>query len=284
MTIRIAVLGCGPAGLLAAHAVALVGFEPMIYSRKKKSFLGGAQYLHRSIPGITPEDPEGHLEYRMVGDEETYTQKVYGAGPDVPISSWRNYEGRDAEPAWDIRSAYDRLWGEYEKSVVNVPSITPETVREILRMGHTDMIANTIPAPYLCEAKANPRVKEFHFFNSQEVRVNESPMHGPEDNLIVYDGTDDRSWYRSSKIFGVGGTEWSTKGRKPPLPDIKTIRKPIGTNCDCWNGLIRLGRHGHWHKTVLSHHAFVEMAVHLWRNFEKRVPGVDVEYEETMVG
>jgi len=55
---RIAVLGCGPAGLMSAHA-AMVATESeadlAIFSTKRKSPLYGAQYLHQPIPFVSAD-------------------------------------------------------------------------------------------------------------------------------------------------------------------------------------------------------------------------------------
>ena len=51
----VAILGCGPTGLVAAHACAMKHIPFVIFSKKRKSFLFGSQYLHEPIPGVIEE-------------------------------------------------------------------------------------------------------------------------------------------------------------------------------------------------------------------------------------
>ena len=75
---RTLILGSGPAGLFAAHAASMSGSEIMIMSKPRKSFMRGAQYLHRPIPGLSSEQNSFIISYEMVGDIEGYKRKVYG--------------------------------------------------------------------------------------------------------------------------------------------------------------------------------------------------------------
>ena len=47
------VIGCGPAGLAAAHAARGMGREVVIFAPKKMSALRGPLLLQQPIPGIT---------------------------------------------------------------------------------------------------------------------------------------------------------------------------------------------------------------------------------------
>ncbi|HEY7420289.1 MAG TPA: hypothetical protein VH593_34240, partial [Ktedonobacteraceae bacterium] len=75
--IRAVVLGCGPAGLLAAHACSLNGADVRIFSLKRPSYISGAQYLHQAIPGLSGA-PDGDIMITKVGTREGYAKKVYG--------------------------------------------------------------------------------------------------------------------------------------------------------------------------------------------------------------
>src|SRR4051794_1106286 len=113
MAERVLVLGCGPAGLMAAHAATLAGYEPTIVSRKRKSEMYGAQYLHQPIPEVSP-DKSFHVRYELDGSVDGYRDKVYGdawRGQVSPEDLETDHEG------WDIRSTYDMLWNFYGKDV-----------------------------------------------------------------------------------------------------------------------------------------------------------------------
>lgn len=283
MTIKIGILGCGPAGLLAAHAVASVGFEPVIFSRKVKSYMTGAQFMHAPVPGITPQEPEGLINFEFIGSAEGYREKVYGPRPvegadNRPDASWATYAALEAVPAWNVMRMYDRLWSEHEQNIVEM-NVTPEGLASMLSTQAVDLVMNSIPLRALCVQQPNsPYLEEgrpVHTFPFQEVNIHARALMGLRDFTVVYNGVPDMAWYRQSKIFGDGSTEYSTHVRTPPLA-LYNIRKPIKTNCDCWPAVVRLGRYGSWSKGVLLHHAFLEAAVALHQQFDRDVPGVDI--------
>lgn len=103
------ILGCGPAGLMAAHAAALRNYDVVIVSKKRKSEMFGCQYLHQPIPLVSKGDPVD-VEYRLQGSIKDYRTKVYGDRPNVAVSP----ETLETDhKAWNIREAYDSLWAMY---------------------------------------------------------------------------------------------------------------------------------------------------------------------------
>lgn len=253
MTKPIAILGCGPAGLMAAHAVAMSGQDLVILSKPEKSRLGGAQFLHAPIPGITEQQPDRMIMYRKRGDETTYRDKVYG-DEYVPFTSFAGVSDGETQAAWNLGEAYDRLWEQYGGHV-NEQNVSPHWLTE-----HIDdfaLVFSTVPLPMICKVRAGLEAG-FHSFRVQEIALTTEPyVNDIEPDTIVYDGTKDRSWYRASLLFGVHGTEWSCG--PPPVPGIIRDRKPIGTTCTCFldQSVIRLGRRGTWMKGVLTHDAFL---------------------------
>jgi hypothetical protein len=248
----VAVLGSGPSGLLAAHACALRGVPFSIYSKKVKSVLGGAQFSHIPIPGIHDLDyPEGTLKYRVSGDSEDYQKKVYGDTP-VEFVSFDNVKDGLEVPAWSLGKMYDWLWNEYGPLVVD-----RELDGDLIdRMPKTfNVVFSSLPAEKVCLGRVDPGVA--HWFRSTPVRiVNEALDPSLPDNTIVYNGEKSPSWYRMSRIFGVGSTEWGAFGPTPPVDNIRTVNKPTATNCDCHRNVIRIGRFGTWSKGQLTFHAY----------------------------
>ena len=251
----VAVLGAGPAGLMAAQAVSLQENTGLaIFSATTEpSKLGGAQFLHKAIPIVCDEEPDTVVTYRVRGDEETYKRKVYGLGP-VPFTSFAGVTDGQQQPAWNLIETYERLWEKF------APQITPGPIDA--RWFETDWlkdfsyIFSSVPLPAICRAQAG-LVPEFHQFTSQRISVCTDPYGGPiEDNTIIYDGTDTSRFYRRSRIFGVHGTEWAD-APPPGLAGVVLDTKPISTNCNCHPGIVRVGRRGTWTKGVLTHDAFV---------------------------
>lgn len=263
----VAVLGCGPAGLLAAHAAMLNGHPVAIISTGEKSRLGGAQYLHQAIPFLTDVEPEAVVKHKHLGTREGYHHKVYPHN-EVPVEAVSFGQFGD-QPAWNLRKAYDQLYAFFSPYLTRVV-IKPEDVADIQADGFL-AVFNTIPLDKLC--------LKGHTFVSQTVWVaggsllNQSPVEPVDDNTVIYNGDPNNSWYRCSKTFGIGTAEWP-EHHKPPLGEdgnLVKVTKPLKTNCDCHPEVVRLGRYGRWSKGVLSHSAFYDV-----HNFLNNETGVDV--------
>jgi hypothetical protein len=254
----IAILGCGPAGLLAAHAGRLLGHEVMIFSKKQRSQMRGAQYMHHHIPGL-PTEASVKLAYVLHGEIDSYRTKVYGDNTydDIAVSP-QLFVG--FHEAWNIRQAYNTLWKKYNGLIVNT-SITQDILHRIV--GGFDVCLSTIPAPLLCYQN--------HQFHDVKVWI-DNTWHGPDPvmnheyygtphvvlcNGLPYDKHHVRQtgWYRTSLIYSHANTEWISKSDAIPTT-AKQITKPLTTDCDCWPTIIRAGRYGEWRKGVLTHNAF----------------------------
>ena len=254
---KVLILGCGPAGLMAAAAAEASGLEPIIASKKRKSEMYGAQYLHRPIPGFSP-DMGFEVKYRLDGSTEDYRRKVYG---DERVSVSPEDLDEDHE-GWDIRITYDNLWRKYVDSIEDTPFSSAGEVHEFVWsvLGAagtgTTHVVSTIPAPVLC---TNPG----HVFPSQKVwAIGDAPERGSfcpiqvaQMNEVICSGSKDVSWYRTANILGYRTAEWPEK-KRPPLEGVAEVHKPIGTNCDCLPIAHRMGRYGAWTKGILSHESY----------------------------
>lgn len=253
---NVAVLGCGPSGLLAAHAARELGCAVTVMSRKEKSPILGGQYLHIEVPGITGKADS--VTYVKVGDAEGYSNKVYGA-PDVPC--FRFPEGE--YPAWSMTEAYDNLWGVWE-SLIQERDIEPDDMATLCDT--YDAVLTTLPRYHMC-------YRHDHNFESQGIIVVQgaSFMASAIENLVLYSGRDRDRWYRTSNLFGHETTEWSKasidQGENVPMPvpfteggaDVVHGIKPLRTDCDCHDehdNLHQLGRFGVWKHGVLVSDAY----------------------------
>ena len=260
---RVAVLGCGPSGLLAAHAASMHEHDVDIISKKRKSEITGAQYLHDSIPGIHDlEYSPVTMNYVLKGTVEGYATKVYGkelAGKfkTSPESLTQRHQ------AWNLAEAYDQLWEWYSDNVFET-DLTRVVLNDLMDSAVYDLVLSTVPA--------NVLFQRGHFFTGIEILSGELSV-GLPDNHVLCNGEIFPSWYRASNVFGHEYAEWSTETRTPsgnvmrhpPIP-LRSVVKPLETNCDCWlhgikekgTAFKRLGRYGKWHKKELTHHAFEE--------------------------
>lgn len=250
----IAILGCGPSGLLAAWAVALQQRPFVIFSVPKKSGLGGAQYLHKPIDGLTDDDMAHMVTYRMEGDPVVYFEKAYGSMPDYQFNSdW--WKPENQEPAWNLIAYYDFLWEQFS------PAINPESVTAQWLLEHIDdfeMVVSTIPLGAICINNSMESPPYPHYFRMAPIRIKTEALNpNIPDGEIWYDGTKDFSWYRQSHVFGHGNTEWGpTAPEKLPHKDLINGKKPTNTNCDCWPNVLKVGRYGRWAKSEHTHDAF----------------------------
>ncbi len=83
------------------------------------------------------------------------------------------------------------------------------------------------------------------------------------EGVIRYNGDSEPSWYRISKMFGYTTVEWPGHAAKPPLNDVARVAKPLSHDCDCFPGVIHLGRMGRWQNGRLVHHVFADMTEQL---------------------
>lgn len=253
---RVAILGCGPAGLIAAHAIETE--VPMadirIFSKRRKSELFGAQYLHEPIPNINTREPV-LISYRIEGSSEGYRSKVYG---DKWVSSVSPEDLAGDHYAWDLRETYNLLWEAHWDRIEDTDlSLTkPEDLQAM--ESAFDLVISSVPADVLCR-------NEEHAFRSEQIwAAGDAPERGvfapfslPKNNLVVCNGNSEPAWYRASKVFGHNTVEWPAN-RKPPIDNVAEVRKPLSTTCDCFPHIKRVGRYGRWEKGVLSHTAYKE--------------------------
>lgn len=250
---RAIVLGCGPAGLFAVHALVEKGWDVRILSKKRRSEMFGAQYLHEPIPGLSEHSTL--LAYSLRGTVDGYRSKVYGNGYQGNVSP-EILTGQHF--AWDIRDAYYRAWESYQHLIVN-NQIDFQDV--FTALNDADLVVSSLPASTICISR------DTHTFSSREIwAIGDAPERGifcpitmPE-NTVVCNGEDYPAWYRASNVFGYKTSEWATE-KKPPIEGIARVNKPIKTNCDCWLGkkFFRVGRYGTWTKGELSHQAYYKV-------------------------
>lgn len=249
----VVVLGCGPAGLFAAHAVECAGMNVVIVSKKRKSEMFGAQYLHKPIPEVSDDTPFD-VKYVLHGGVIDYRQKVYGAdwrGDVSPESLEQDHQG------WNIRAAYDLLWQQYQDRIVNMTFAHPSEVDLFMTGLNPNHVISTVPAHLLCSSQE-------HGFQAQKVwSLGDAPERGvfspikTELNTVECSGRKEHSWYRKSNILGFNTVEWPYN-KKPPIEGVSEVIKPLKTNCNCRPEIHRVGRYGQWEKGVLSHEAFFQ--------------------------
>jgi hypothetical protein len=229
----------------------LAGADFKILSIPNKSEIGGAMFLHRAIPELTAEEPDGHVWIEKVGTATGYATKVYG-DPEQAVSFTQFKSG--PMPMWSLRRAYDDLWDMYRSRIAPF-EVHPTSVADVVR--EFDLVLSTVAAPLLCLRKLE------HKFAGARIAIEVKP---PITGLtlkqtMIYNGDLDTPWYRYAQLDGIRSWEYGGDYGKVPWTDNGFIpgTKPLHTDCDCHPKLIRAGRFGTWRKGVLTHHAYEVM-------------------------
>lgn len=268
------VLGAGPAGIFATHALRQNGHEVTVLSKqRRKSFMRGAQYLHHPIPGLSPDEEHPFtISYELLGDEHDYRDKVYAQYPGIEVSPGSLLGEHDA---WDIRAAYDAGWGRYDHLVYEWDATTPGAFNtrgtEANRiMNAADLIVSTIPAPMLNVGNPLAFPSETVWSTDRAVWPVVGGVVDGRDNVVVCSGLPGHEWYRTSRIQGWENTEYagipSPETLKQDMGDVRRlwrVEKPICPPAELaelmpprWK---LQGRYGKWRKGVLSHEAYYEI-------------------------
>jgi hypothetical protein len=275
---RVLILGCGPAGLFAAQAADSLGWGVDVFSRKRRSEMFGAQYLHTSIPGLTDDQIEGRVEYILEGELDDYLHKVYG--PVIPDPGKITKEGLvGIYPAWDIRRAYFAAWAKFSGDIS--PGVVDlKKIRQVLDLGASQprysALISTVPLDALCNRNS-------HTFETRTVwAVGDAPERGQfapqfaQTNTIIYSAEAQTSWYRASNINGYNALEFPEKAIKiARMNGASRVDKPVWSDCDCVSKMdgvqglrvLQVGRYGAWHRTGHTHQAY-------WRALEM-LRGID---------
>lgn len=244
----VTVIGCGPAGLLAAHAAERMGAQVRVIGPAIPSKMSGALYLHGPIEGLTLPTPECEVAFRKMGTAAGYAQKLYG-DPDA-ATSWDRFPDGSLHPAWNAQRVYELLWERWEGRL-HTRSIKAEDLPDLRK--ESDLVICTAPMPAMC---LKP---EEHAFRSRPIYITEQQSWDSLRELeswVVYDGTPGNMAARTSLLWGNLAVEY-------PFPREGAVlaSKPTGHTCDCHTGpgWLACGRLGAWNKDVLLTDAYEEV-------------------------
>lgn len=243
------VIGCGPAGVLAAYAALLEGCDVTVVAPKiEMSPIHGAQYIHGLIPGLPPGIEPFEISYTHIGTEEVYRRKIYGDAVPVHGTSWGRFRPR--EWAWSTGEVYRHLFDVVRKQCEMRTKVVDERVA-LAMVEDSDYVLNTAPL------KA---IKPEGEYRHETVFIVRRGIESVQENQIIYFG-DYRHAYRTSNIKGVKSTEYPSLLSVPFVWRRGGMATRVVKPLDCvveLPGVCRLGRYGKWQKGVLAHHAYEE--------------------------
>jgi hypothetical protein len=246
----VVVIGCGPAGLAAAHAAHGLGYPVRVIAPRVQTPQRGPLLLQRPIPGINRDHPDGYIRQIVLGGSILdYRSKMYG---DINI----NINGDVLAPgyhAWRFPETYDRLWELYA-DMIEDRKVPPWELNRLAEAPGR-LVVCTAPAREMCLFTGG----SMHSFEQAQVAIIPAAIYPEQpDDTIIFNADPSVPWSRSSRIFGSEVTEWpaSVAVQDRPVPlwmmrhvspaSLRIIRKPISTNCDCHPRVLRTGRFGAW--------------------------------------
>lgn len=246
---QIAVLGAGPSGMMAAHAVAQCGLEPVIYDRDPDQTRrnAGVFILHdrcdlilRST--VVRQEVLGAEDLRREGDwvaqvEARYREKVYGFWGPSQVSV-RGALEQELQEVYNANEAVTQLWEMYGDCV---------QVREI--RGIEDARSLDLPVISTIPAKALFPDRRYDWQRAYVYR-GEAPT---DEAFIYYSVGAAPRWYRCSAVFGVFTAEYGF-ARQDCVPVKKVMR--VDEPLPSLDWLFLVGRYGAWDKGCLTHHVY----------------------------
>lgn len=225
---RVAVLGGGPGGLVAAHCAELYGNEVKIFGIQELAWVYGASWLREPINELTSMSPEFHITISKLGRRDGYIGKFRESAQEQAAAGWDRFEYGENVPGWNLLKHYTALFQRFGRQWSDAAVHAPE-IEEIL--GEWDLVINTL------NPKGHCLKPEEHTFTSTEIRATMATFANDQPgNTIIFSGMDDDKWYRSSSIDGAFSTEYAIGapyGDKRGTPQRRVMR-PLSKTCDCF--------------------------------------------------
>ena len=264
---KLAVLGAGPSGMMAAHAAAQCGYYVKVFDREPSQVRrnSGVFYIHDDCDLLLDSIKirQTVLGCSLMTPDEislAYSNKVYGK-PSVGRVSVMNVITEDETTGYNAAQAVDRLWdlygGQVEKQEIEgMNSVDYLTVYEGF-----DKVISTIPAYVLYPG--------IYDSSSAQIKVGKAPE---DEAFIFYNLNSFSPWYRCSAMFGLFIMEYGINGPdeptdKPSDYQWKTVTKVIGNGViSDREDLFLVGRYGAWNKTTLTHDVYYETLKWLEKN------------------
>ena len=241
---KVAIVGGGLIGRLAAWATMVSGHTPYIFDRVPEAIIPrGFVYLHDNC-GL-PLTPQPIYVYNTGGEgvegQKAYAEKVYGDS-EVP-NSFGRFEGQTS--GYDPAEALNILNGLQHGMVIDSNF---KDMNEIVKLRETyERVIFTIPIKIFVPGVWNSRRGSVGVYKLNEGEVLK--------NFCVYSADPNIDWYRSGSMFGYAFREFAKV-----IPGHRIIEKveTEGSNkAPVLERILFTGRFGSWTKQ-LSHESFAE--------------------------
>lgn len=283
MTTKVAVIGAGPAGLLAAWGaiqepeVSVRLFDPNPEYRPDRIF--SLQYLHSPVnlqftarrlrlyyqvqyaPGMSDQiykDREAaknlyNLKLGRPLNEENSTKFLW----DSPVS------------VYSLKDAYRFLHNHFRSKIQNEKLLFDDIIGPLAE--EYDVVVSTAPLDKLFPTRSWPARVSF-------ISMAYTPVKHHAENTCVYNLDPDIPWTRATRLDGGTATEWASQpGSVIELDkDVASMTRPLRkvVRADWYPPLPRnvvlAGRWGSWDPSQLTHHAFYKARDAVWESRNAR--------------
>jgi len=242
--VRVNIIGDNLSGYLAAHAVVVLGHEPVIFPHlRTPDGSWESLYIGVSIPGLTT------LPYRMrrvlEGDHGVYDTKAGALGSELKALEEDEFRSHWAWVPADLLAELQQRYGRF---VVQAPA--PAAADEQWPT------VSAAPTDLLCESDSC-RFLTQEFWETPYARFSDLDR-----NTIMASGETDDWWHTCFKLPGREGT-WLPKNKEPRNGDKELREVPTGTDCQCKPHVFRVGPMGTWDASYRTEMAFFDTLRHL---------------------
>lgn len=238
---KVAIIGGGIVGRLAAWACMTTGHTPTIFDRIPEAVIPrGFVYLHENCDLPLKENPIWTI---TTGSEEGYALKVYGNSNQK--TSFSHYDLYPHTLGYEPAECLNILNGLQHGMVKDVNF---ENIDEILKLRESgyDKIIFTLPLPQFCKGNY-PSIKG----SVGVYKLNEGET---LNNFCVYSGDLLIPWNRSGSMFGYAFREFPTVVAGHRV----VIKVQPGDSPPVYENVLFTGRYGSWSKQ-LSHESYAEV-------------------------
>jgi hypothetical protein len=255
---KIAIVGAGPSGLMAAWASTVCGHSVTLFDKTKQ--LGknhGVFYLHESC-GL-PILPHARLITKVVGvtaqvsPSEAYSLKVYGEiGEDVSLNrltgGGTGYFNK-LSTIWNAQIGMELLSSLFAENIEEKEIKGPNGIEELL--GQFEKVIITAPAFLFLDVDLRNE------FKSTVAHIKHVETNFPLDKAIMVYSVGEDPVYRWSITFGQLAIERTTSA-----PGFFEVKKVKGTSVDLKSydsNILWAGRYGSWNKNILTHNVYEQV-------------------------
>lgn len=207
---KVGILGTGMSGFVAAHAVRQHDHTAQIvmYGADRRPIASGARWYERMIPGL--DVTNRMCSVQSAGDADDYSTKVGG-----PISLY--FKARPEFLAFNYWEGYEKLYDAYNSNIIQL-----EPDHKLIQSSSWDdfdYVINTSPRPNFYSKEEHGMFAATRHWRVDEHFEGKMPYVLPgkaDKQLMIFDATEDSSYFRISQLFGLMSVEWGFH-KKPPI-------------------------------------------------------------------